>query len=197
MIGILDYGFGNLPNVKKALDFINVKSEIFSKKENINTYDKIILPGVGAFADATKKIRNEEIDKYLKEFVANEKDILGICLGMQLLFDRSYENGEYKGLGLLEGEIVRLPNNVKVPHMGWNLLNIKNNNGILKNLEDGYCYFVHSYYLETNANIVSGTTLYSKEINVCVEKNNIFGCQFHPEKSGETGLKILKNFADN
>lgn len=195
MIAIIDYGMGNLRSVQKAFEFIGFDAVITEDKEVISNADKVVLPGVGAFADAIKTIKAKNIDDVIYETVSKGKPFLGICLGMHLMFDLSYENGEYKGLGILPGTIKRLPENLKVPHMGWNSLDIKMKSPLFNGLNDEpYVYFVHSYYLETNADIVSATTYYGKDIQVAVQKDNIFAAQFHPEKSGDIGLKILENF---
>lgn len=195
MIGIIDYGMGNLRSVQKAFEFLGYKAEILNDRKEIEKADKLVLPGVGAFAEAIATIRKKEFDKAVFEAVEGKKPFLGICLGMQMVFDVSYENGEHKGLRLIKGEIKRLPDNVKIPHIGWNNLNIKNRGTLFEGLpENPYVYFVHSYHLETDAPVVSATTFYGKEIQVAVEKDNIFALQFHPEKSGDIGLKILDNF---
>lgn len=196
-IGIIDYGFGNLGSVKNALDFLGIDNEVFDDVNNISNYSKLILPGVGAFEDAINTLREKKFDSAIKEAVKNGTPILGICLGMQLLFDKSYENGEHSGLSLLKGDIVKFDEklNIKVPHIGWNSLKYANPSKIYKNIHDNsYVYFVHSYHLKTDENIVSATTFYGAEIQVSVEKDNIFGVQFHPEKSGDIGLKMLENF---
>lgn len=195
MIAIIDYGMGNLRSVQKAFEFIGQKAEITDDVSVMEKADKLVLPGVGAFGDAINTIRNKGFDKAIYNGVKSNKPFLGICLGMQLVFQKSYEYGEYQGLGLISGEIKLLPDNVKKPHIGWNNLNIKMREPLFKNLgESPYVYFVHSYYLETNAPVISATTDYGKEIQVAVQKDNIFALQFHPEKSGDAGLEILKNF---
>lgn len=193
MIGILDYGFGNLHSVSKALDFLEYENKIIKSKDDVKYMDKLILPGVGAFEDAIFKLKKEGFHNAIYDFVKDKREILGICLGMQLLFEKSYENGEHTGLGILQGHIVKIKGNVKIPHMGWNL--VENNNSTLyKNINNPYFYFVHSYHLETEENIVTGKTNYGHKFAVSVEKENVMGVQFHPEKSGETGLELLKNF---
>lgn len=195
MIGIIDYGMGNLRSVQKAFEFLGYEAEIIDNRKDIKKADKIVLPGVGAFADAIETIRKKEFDKAIFEAVDEKKPFLGICLGMQMVFDVSYENGEYEGLGLIKGTVKRLPDTVKIPHIGWNNLDIKMREPLFKGVgESPYVYFVHSYYLETDAPVVSATTFYGKEIQVAVQKNNIYALQFHPEKSGDIGLKILDNF---
>lgn len=196
MIGIIDYGMGNLRSVEKAFQFLGFEAQISSDINFLKKADKLVLPGVGAFADAIATIKNKEFDKVIKESIESKKPFLGICLGMQMIFDVSYENGEYEGLGLIPGAVKRLPDNVKIPHIGWNNLKIYKEQPLFRGLENPYVYFVHSYYLETEAPVVSATTFYGKEIQVAVQKDNIFATQFHPEKSGDVGLKILKNFAD-
>ncbi len=195
MIAIIDYGMGNLRSVQKALEYVGEKAEITDDTDVIEKADKLLLPGVGAFGDAINTIRNKGFDKSIYNGIKSCKPFLGICLGMQLVFDKSYEYGEYEGLGLIPGTIKLLPDNVKKPHIGWNNLNIKMRKPLFENLgESPYVYFVHSYYLETDAPVVSATTDYGKEIQVAVQKDNIFALQFHPEKSGDAGLEILKNF---
>jgi glutamine amidotransferase len=197
MIGIIDYGMGNLRSVQKAFEFVGEEAVISSDAEVLRKADKIVLPGVGAFGDAIATIRKKGLDKVIYEAVEQGKPFLGICLGMQMVFDKSYEYGEYEGLGLIPGEIKLLPDNVKKPHIGWNSLNIKMENPLLKNIgKNPYVYFVHSYYLETDAPVVSCTTDYGKEIQVGVQKDNIYAFQFHPEKSGDVGIQILRNFAE-
>lgn len=168
---------------------------ITSDLDEINKADKIVLPGVGAIGDAMETIRKKGFDKAIYKACDEGKPFLGICLGMQMVFDKSYEYGEHKGLGLMPGTIQLLPDNVKKPHIGWNNLNVKMRAPLFENTgESPYVYFVHSYYLETDAPVVSATTFYGKEIQVAVQKDNIFALQFHPEKSGDVGLQILKNF---
>ncbi len=195
MIAVIDYGMGNLRSVQKALEFVGETAVITDDIQTMERADKLVLPGVGAFGDAIGTIREKGIDKVIYDAVDKNKPFLGICLGMQLIFDKSYEYGEYKGLGLIPGEIRLLPDNVKKPHIGWNNLNIKMRSPLFENTgESPYVYFVHSYYLYTDAPVVSATTDYGREIQVAVQKDNIFALQFHPEKSGDTGLEILKNF---
>lgn len=195
MIAVIDYGMGNLRSVQKALEFVGQEAVVTDDFKVMEKADKLLLPGVGAFGDAINTIRQRGIDKVIYDGVKKDKPFLGICLGMQMIFDKSYEYGEYEGLGLIPGEIRLLPDNVKKPHIGWNNLNIKMRSPLFENVgESPYVYFVHSYYLETDAPVVSATTDYGKEIQVAVQKNNIFALQFHPEKSGDAGLEILKNF---
>ena len=193
MIAIIDYGMGNLRSVQKALQFVGQDAVITSDLDEINKADKIVLPGVGAIGDAMETIRKKGFDKAIYKACDEGKPFLGICLGMQMVFDKSYEYGEHKGLGLIPGTIQILPDNVKKPHIGWNNLNVKMRAPLFENTgESPYVYFVHSYYLETDAPVVSATTFYGKEIQVAVQKDNIFALQFHPEKSGDVGLQILK-----
>ncbi len=195
MIAIIDYGMGNLRSVQKAFEFIGHEAVITDDPEVILRADKVVLPGVGAFSDAIKTIKEKKLDKAIYEAVESKKPFLGICLGMQLIFDKSYENGEFEGLGIIPGRVVRLPETVKIPHIGWNDLTIKKREPLFEGLgENPYVYFVHSYYLETDAPVVSATTNYGKDIQVAVQKDNVFALQFHPEKSGRTGLRILENF---
>lgn len=195
MIAIIDYGMGNLRSVQKALEFVGQEAVVTDDIKEMEKADKLVLPGVGAFGDAIYTIREKGIDKVIYDGVSKDKPFLGICLGMQMVFDKSYEYGEYEGLGLIAGEIKLLPDNVKKPHIGWNNLNIKMKAPLFENVgESPYVYFVHSYYLETDAPVVSATTDYGKEIQVAVQKDNIFALQFHPEKSGDVGLEILKSF---
>ena len=195
MIAIIDYGMGNLRSVQKAFEFVGYDAIVTDDIEKIRKADKIVLPGVGAFGDAIKTIREKHIDEEIYKAVELKKPFLGICLGMQMVFDKSYEYGEHEGLGIIKGEIKLLPDNVKRPHIGWNSLDIKMRSPLFEGLGDEpYVYFVHSYFLETDAPVVSATTFYGREIQVAAQKDNVFALQFHPEKSGNTGLKILKNF---
>jgi len=195
MIAIIDYGMGNLRSVQKAFEFLGFEAVITDAPAVIESADKVILPGVGAFCDAIKTIREKGIDKVIYRVVEAGKPLLGICLGMQMMFDKSYENGEYEGLGLMEGEIVRLPETEIIPQIGWNNLDIKMKSPLFEGLDEkSFVYFVHSYYLETKADVVSATCFYGKDIAVAAQKGNVYALQFHPEKSGNTGLKILENF---
>lgn len=200
MIAIIDYGVGNLRSVEKAFQFIGCEAKVSSDASFILNSDAVVLPGVGAFADAMENLKNAGMVHVVKEAIASDKLFLGICLGMQLLFDYSQEGGErVEGLGVLKGAIKQLPTNMdlKIPHMGWNSLNIKNNSILFRNItENPYVYFVHSYYLDAeDKSIVIATTNYGIEFDVAVAKENVFGTQFHPEKSGKVGLSILKNWA--
>lgn len=203
-ITIIDYGMGNLKNVKKAFAAIGLVAEITSDPEKILKADKVVLPGVGAFRDAISELNTSGLSEAIQEVVKQGTPLLGICLGMQLLFDRSYEYGEHKGLGILPGEIIKMTPNemvdtsgrsLKIPHMGWNNLEIIKPAPLLTGLEQASSvYFVHSYYLETTSDVVSAYTTYGKRIAVAAQKDHIFATQFHPEKSGPIGLQILKNF---
>lgn len=198
IIGIIDYGMGNLQSVSNALKYIGIEHFISSDKEVLKTADKLILPGVGAFKDAIERLRDKGLDQMLMEVKTEGKPILGICLGMQLLFDTSTEFGNHAGLGLIRGKIIKLDvQNLKIPHMGWNALHIKKKAPLFSGLPDGaHVYFVHSYHLETEEDVVSATTYYGKDIQIAAQQNHIYGLQFHPEKSGDVGLKILENFTD-
>lgn len=198
MITIIDYGMGNLRSAQKAFEFIGYKAEITDRLSDIQKAEKIVLPGVGAFADAMDRLNTSGISKVIKQKVADGTPFLGICLGMQLIFDKSYENGEFEGLGLIPGEVVRfdLPKEYKVPQIGWNKLNIKES-GLFNDIKgDIYTYFVHSYYAQPkDANDIIATSNYGIEFTAAVSKNNVYATQYHPEKSGTPGLKMLDNFA--
>ena len=198
MIAIIDYDAGNLKSVEKALQFLGVEAKITSNAEEILGADKIILPGVGAFGDAMEKLNNSGLSEVIREAVRRKIPLLGICLGLQLLFEASEESEGVDGLSVLKGKIVRIPDKegFKVPHIGWNSLKINPESKLFAGIpEDSYVYFVHSYYLAAEEPIVTATTDYVVEIHAAVEKEHIFACQFHPEKSGDIGLKLLKNFA--
>lgn len=200
MIAIIDYDAGNLMSVKKALDYIGQESVITRDKDVLLAADKVILPGVGAFSDAMDKLKNYGLIDVIHEIIGKGTPFLGICLGLQLLFERSDEAPGVEGLCALKGSINRIPDGegLKIPHMGWNSLDIKPEAKLFKGISNqAYVYFVHSYYLEaTDKDIVAATTEYGVNIHASVEKDNVFACQFHPEKSGEVGLTILKNFAE-
>lgn len=198
MVSIIDYGAGNLMSVKKALDFIGAESEITADKDKIKNASHVILPGVGSFGDAMASMAERGLVDTVREAALSGKPFLGICLGLQLLFAESDESPAVSGLGVLDGKISLIPKNdgLKVPHMGWNSVEIKQNSGVFKGVPNGsYFYFVHSFYLNgANADEVAGTTQYGTEIQCAVEKGNLCATQFHPEKSGEIGLMLLKNF---
>lgn len=199
MIAIIDYDAGNLRSVQKALNFIGEEAEITRDKKIIHRADKVILPGVGAFGEAMKKLKSYDLVTTAKEVAASGKPFLGICLGQQLLFEGSDENPEVEGLSILPGKILRIPDKegLKIPQIGWNSLTIQPKAKLFANIPDqSYVYFVHSYYLRaTNREDVVATCEYSTLIDASVEHDNVFACQFHPEKSGDIGLAILKNFA--
>lgn len=198
MISILDYDAGNIKSVEKALERLGEKTVITRDSDVILASDKVILPGVGAFGDAMDKLKIYGMDKVIHEVVDRNIPFLGICLGLQLMFESSEESPGVAGLGLLPGKICRIPDTpgFKIPHMGWNSLDVKKGATLFQGLpEHPYVYFVHSYYLKAqDENDVAATTDYCAHIHASVEHGNIFACQFHPEKSGDIGLKILENF---
>ena len=201
MIAIIDYGVGNLFSLASSFRAIGAETVVTSDPAVLRAADKLILPGVGAFGDAAEKLRASGLVSTLLDEVAKGKPILGICLGMQLLFEKSYEYGEHAGLGLLAGQVVgmdgRLPPAYKIPHIGWNALHIKRENPLLRYVKEGECvYFVHSFYAENCEDSLLATAEYGKELTAAVAKDNVFGCQFHPEKSGDVGLRILKAFCE-
>jgi glutamine amidotransferase len=202
MIAIVDYGCGNLYSLQCSLNFLNLESKITSDPEDIKSADKIILPGVGAFGDAVKLLKESGLDEVVKAQAAKGKYILGICLGMQLLFEKSFEYGEHKGLGLIKGEVCPLSNDIKsdlkIPHMGWNSLNIKDlNDPIFKYTKQGdYVYYVHSFYAKNCDEALLATSDYEVLVAGLVKNKNVYGAQFHPEKSGDVGLNLLKAFAE-
>ena len=199
MIAIVDYGVGNLFSLVSSLEMIGAESVVTSDAQVIRKADKIILPGVGAFEDARRKLSESGLEECVLSEVRAGKQILGICLGMQMLFERSFEYGEHEGLGLLSGSVVamegRLPRGLKIPHIGWNSLSVKQEHPIFKYVKDGdFVYFVHSYFADGCDDSLLATTEYGKEITAAVALGNITGTQFHPEKSGEVGLNILRAF---
>lgn len=201
MIRIIDYGVGNLFSLRSSLRAIGIDADYTGNPAEIRKADKLILPGVGAFRDAREALRSTGLDRVVQEEAGKGKPLMGICLGMQMLFDRSYEYGKYEGLGLIPGEIVpiegRIPKELPIPHIGWNELALKQPSPLMKNTANGdYVYFVHSYYAETPAEYVIATTEYGVEMTAAVQKDNVYGCQFHPEKSSEVGLSILKAFCE-
>lgn len=198
MIAIIDYDAGNIKSVEKALQALGEEVIITRDAEVLLQADKVILPGVGAFGDAMDKIRSYGLEKVIHEIVDKGTPFLGICLGLQLMFEESDETPGVKGLGLLPGIIIRIPDgeDLKIPHMGWNSLHFEKETKLFKGIKEGaYVYFVHSYYLKAEEeSIVAATTEYGVHIHAAVEKDNIFACQFHPEKSSDVGMAILKNF---
>lgn len=200
MVAIIDYGAGNLQSVKKALDFIGAKSIITADENEINAASHIILPGVGSFGDAMHSIREKGLENVIKKSADGSKHFLGICLGLQLLFESSEESPGVDGLGIFKGKIVTIPkdNGLKVPHIGWNSVSLKQTDGIFENLRDNsYFYFVHSYYLkDADEKVVGGTTEYGVPIQCAVQQGRVSATQFHPEKSSEAGLTILRNFVN-
>ena len=201
MIAIIDYGAGNIQSVYKALKFIGADCKVTSDKDEILNADGAILPGVGSFGDAMDTMTKRGIKDTIIEYTKSGKPFLGICLGLQLLFPESEETPGVKGLDIFKGTITKIPNQnrtLKIPHMGWNNISIKQKNGIFKDIEgEPYVYFVHSFYLKAqDKDIVAATTQYGIEIDAAVQKGNIIATQFRPEKSGEVGLKMLKNFVE-
>lgn len=202
MLAIIDYGVGNLFSLQCSLNKIGVENVVTNNIEIIKNAERIILPGVGAFGDAVKKLRESGLFEIVIEEARNGKPLMGICLGMQMLFEKSYEYGEYEGLGLIKGEIVslkgRIPEELDIPHMGWNALKLHNGkNELFKYINEGDCvYFVHSYFgVECDEALIASAE-YGIDVTAAVAKGNVYGCQFHPEKSGDVGLKILKAFCE-
>ena len=200
MIAIIDYDAGNIKSVEKALLLLGQDVVITGDREEILKADKVVLPGVGAFGDAMDNLRRTGLDQVIREVTDRGTPFLGICLGLQLLFERSDEAPGVDGLGILEGEILRIPDKdgLKIPHMGWNSLHLENNGRLFRGIEEGsYVYFVHSYYLKAaDERIVKASTEYSTHIHASVEKGNVFACKFHPEKSSDVGIQILRNFVE-
>ncbi len=200
MIAIIDYDAGNIRSVEKALQFIGEEVTVSRDRDVILAADKVVLPGVGAFGDAMQKLKDYNLINTIYDVVDKKKPFLGICLGLQLLFENSDESLGVAGLGILPGNIVKIPEKpgFKIPHIGWNSLELMNDGRLFKGVDaQSYVYFVHSYYLRAKEeNVVKACTEYVAHIHASVEKDNVFGCQFHPEKSGDVGLQILKNFAN-
>lgn len=199
MIAIIDYDAGNIKSVEKALQYLGEEAVITRDAGEILMADKVVLPGVGAFGDAMEKLNRYGLVPVIHEVVEKGIPFLGICLGLQLMFESSEEAPGVEGLGLLKGKIVRIPegDGVKVPHMGWNSLSFPKEGRLFAGIpENSYVYFVHSYYLQAEEDIVTATAEYGVTIHASVEKGNVFACQFHPEKSSHTGLTILKNFVE-
>ena len=201
MIAIVDYGVGNLFSLKSSFAAIGAEVTVTADPEVVRAADKIVLPGVGAFEDAAAKLRATGLDQVLKEQAAAGKPLMGICLGMQMLFEKSYEYGEHQGLGLIPGVVKPIaevaPADYKIPHIGWNGLRFKKENPLLSGIREGDCvYFVHSFYAADCDEYVIATAEYGPELTAAVARGNIYGCQFHPEKSGNVGLAILKAFTE-
>ena len=200
MVAVIDYDAGNIKSVEKALLYLGQDVKVTRDKNVILSADRVILPGVGAFGDAMDNIRKRGLEPVIRQVVDKGTPFLGICLGLQLLFERSEEAPGVKGLGLLKGEILKIPEKegMKIPHMGWNSLHLEHDGKLFRGIEEqAYVYFVHSYYLKAeDENIVKASTEYCTHIHASVEKGNIFACQFHPEKSSDVGLHILKNFIE-
>ncbi len=201
MIAIVDYGVGNLFSLHSSFKKVGAETVLAKDKRTIENADKIILPGVGAFADAAKKLNESGLGELVKEQVKKGKYVMGVCLGMQLLFDKSYEYGVHEGLGLLRGEVVPMQGYIdgklKIPHIGWNGLHIEKPGFLLKYCKEGDCvYFVHSYFADKCEESVIATAEYGKSLTAAVAKENVLGCQFHPEKSGDVGLNILRAFCE-
>ena len=202
MIAVIDYGVGNLFSLCSSLKAIGADARVTADPAQLRRAEKLILPGVGAFEDAAAKLRENGLDRLIREEVAAGKEILGICLGMQMLFEKSYEYGEHEGLGLLKGSVVgmegRLPPELKIPHIGWNALRFYRPHRLLRYINEGDCvYFVHSYYAEGCEDSLIASAEYGLELTAAVGKDNVMGCQFHPEKSGTVGLNILKAFCED
>ena len=197
MVGIIDYGVGNLFSLQSSFKAIGEEAFVSGDTAELAKADRLLLPGVGAFEDAARKLRASGLDVFVRQQAAAGKPLLGICLGMQMLFEKSFEYGEHEGLGLLKGQVVpmagKLPTELKIPHMGWNALEVKQGK-LLSGVEGEYVYFVHSFYAEGCEDSLAAVTEYGIPITAAVEQGNIFGCQFHPEKSGNVGLSILRKF---
>lgn len=202
MIAVVDYSVGNLFSLSSSLKAIGADVVVTGDKDVVSKADKIILPGVGAFSDARAKLSENGLDEVITERAKSGVALMGICLGMQMLFEKSYEYGEHDGLGLIKGKVVPMEgvilNELKIPHIGWNALHFtKNKTDLFKYINENDCvYFVHSYYATDCDEAVTATAEYGKELTACVQSKNVYGCQFHPEKSGEVGLKILKAFCE-
>ena len=201
MLAIIDYGVGNLFSLVSSLKSIGVDAVITSDPKVIENADRLILPGVGAFGDASEKLRLSGLTEIIKNAVKKGTPLMGICLGMQLLFEKSYEYGEHQGLGLLKGNVIgmegTIPKELKIPHIGWNSLKFTSTSPIFKYINEGDCvYFVHSFYAVDCEDSLIATAEYGRDLTAAVQKGNVYGCQFHPEKSGSVGLKILKAFSE-
>ena len=201
MVAIVDYGVGNLFSLKSSFAAIGAETVVTGDPAVLRSADKIILPGVGAFEDAAQKLRESGLDAVLKQLAAEGKPLMGICLGMQLLFEKSFEYGEHEGLGLIPGQVVpmagMIPEELKIPHIGWNGLRFRRETPLFRHIKEGDCvYFVHSYYAVECDDYVVADTEYGAMLTAAVAKDNVYGCQFHPEKSGDVGLGILKAFVE-
>ena len=201
MIAIIDYGVGNLFSLKSSFAAIGQEAAVTGDAAKIADAERVILPGVGAFADAYEKLCTSGLDEAVRRAVKSGKPVMGICLGMQLLFERSFEYGEHPGLGLLGGEVVgmegRLPSGLPIPHIGWNALKLRRPGGVLKYVKEGDCvYFVHSFYADNCPDSTTATTEYGIDLTASVQRETLYGCQFHPEKSGKVGLGILRAFCE-
>ncbi len=201
MIALIDYGVGNLFSLKSSFSAVGYEATVTSDPEVIKKADKLILPGVGAFSDAAKKLRDSGLDKVIVNEAKNGKPLLGICLGMQMLFEKSCEYGEHDGLALIAGSVMPIadiiPRDYKIPHIGWNALIFRKKTPIFKYINEGdHVYFVHSYHAEECDEATTAVTEYGAYLTASVQSGNVYGCQFHPEKSGEVGLKILKAFTE-
>lgn len=195
-IAIIDYDAGNTKSVSKALDYIGIENTITASKNTILAADGIILPGVGAFPEAMASLEERDLIVVLQDVVAQGKPLLGVCLGMQLLLDSSEEHGYTQGLGLIPGQVKLLPNTAKIPHMGWNQLEVTQNCPLTQNQEDNFVYYVHSYYADCDAKYVMASSSYSVQVPGIIANANVYGAQFHPEKSGQAGLEILQGFKE-
>ena len=201
MVGIIDYGVGNLFSLQSSFKAIGEEAFVSGDAVQLAKADRLVLPGVGAFEDAAAKLRDSGLDSFVREQAAAGKPLMGICLGMQMLFEKSFEYGEHEGLGLLKGQVVpmagKIDPSLKIPHMGWNALIFKKESPLLSKIQPGDCvYFVHSFYAADCEPAVIATAEYGAELTAAVQKGNVFGCQFHPEKSGPVGLRILQAFAE-
>ncbi len=201
MIAIIDYGVGNLYSLVSSFGAIGAETVVTADASVIRSADKLILPGVGAFEDAIQKLRDTGLDRIIKEEAARGKEIMGICLGMQMLFEKSYEYGEHEGLGLLKGSVISMQGTIsgelKIPHIGWNALHFQKEHKLFRYIKpNDFVYFVHSYYAAECDDSVIATAEYGKELTAAVAKDNVMGCQFHPEKSGNVGLSILRAFCE-
>ena len=199
MVGIIDYGVGNLFSLQSSFKAIGQEAFVSGDAAELSKADRLVLPGVGAFEDAANKLRSSGLDGFVRQQAAAGKPLLGICLGMQMLFEKSYEYGEHEGLGLLKGQVVpmagKLPEGLKIPHMGWNKLEVRQGK-LLQAVDGEFVYFVHSFYADGCEDALAAVTEYGIPITAAVEQGNVFGCQFHPEKSGNVGLSILRSFCE-